>query len=373
MPLSHLITRCPACQTAFKLEQRQLQQAGGRVRCGVCHHVFMAAQHMLSSQPEPTSSSPQPNTASRPPIKPSADRPSLHHVVVSPKAREPDAAATPSPQVSAQPTPVHNDKRPASAHAAQAQPAAPARPTAIPANSKPAPIQRHQDAAKATSHAAAKVSSDTPASNNTQSSRPDADVLTLSPLQALENLHDEEHLHWHEPAPKLSNGLLAWTLLLLLALPLQWIWWQRQQLAWQPPLGAFIQWSCSSLPCQLHPRSDVDKISSTALSIRDHQEYSNLLQVNLTLLNQAGYNQPYPVLGLVFYDLQGHPRAQRYITSTDYLGGDLEDAKEMPINTPVNISFTLQDPGAPSVGYALHLYAADARIPSFPPKPERVE
>ncbi|PXF30355.1 hypothetical protein WH50_15565 [Pokkaliibacter plantistimulans] len=227
--------------------------------------------------------------------------------------------------------------------------------------------------AETASHAAAKVSSGIPAPNNTQSSRPDSDVLTLSPLQALENLHDEEHLHWHEPVPKLSNGLLAWTLLLLLALPLQWIWWQRQQLAWQPPLGAFIQWSCSSLPCQLHPRSDVDKISSTALSIRDHQEYSNLLQVNLTLLNQASYTQPYPVLGLVFYDLQGHPRAQRYITSTDYLGGDLEDAKEMPVNTPVNISFTLQDPGAPSVGYALHLYAADARIPSFPPKPERVE
>ena len=246
MPLSHLITRCPACQTAFKLEQRQLQQAGGRVRCGVCHHVFMAAQHMLSSQPEPTSSSPQPNTASRPPIKPSADRPSLHHVVVSPTAREPDVIATPSPQASAQSTPVHDDKRPAPA---QAQPTAPAHPTAI-ANSKPAPTQRHQDAAKATSHAAAKVSSDTPASNNTQSSRPDADVLTLSPLQALENLHDEEHLHWHEPAPKLSNGLLSWTLLLLLALPLQWIWWQRQQLAWQPPPWGFypVELQLTALP-----------------------------------------------------------------------------------------------------------------------------
>lgn len=42
-----LTTRCPACQTAFKVVPDQLRIAAGWVRCGQCHEVFDATAHML--------------------------------------------------------------------------------------------------------------------------------------------------------------------------------------------------------------------------------------------------------------------------------------------------------------------------------------
>lgn len=52
-----LITRCPACQTLFKVVPDQLRVSGGWVRCGMCDEIFDAASH---AQPEPP---PQPEPA----------------------------------------------------------------------------------------------------------------------------------------------------------------------------------------------------------------------------------------------------------------------------------------------------------------------
>ncbi len=42
-----LITRCPACQTMFKVVPDQLRISDGWVRCGQCGEVFDASQHLL--------------------------------------------------------------------------------------------------------------------------------------------------------------------------------------------------------------------------------------------------------------------------------------------------------------------------------------
>lgn len=43
-----LNTRCPACETVFKVVPDQLKVSSGWVRCGRCAEVFDAAAHMLS-------------------------------------------------------------------------------------------------------------------------------------------------------------------------------------------------------------------------------------------------------------------------------------------------------------------------------------
>lgn len=43
-----MITRCPDCQTAFRVTTAQLAARDGQVRCGYCIHVFDAAAHLLS-------------------------------------------------------------------------------------------------------------------------------------------------------------------------------------------------------------------------------------------------------------------------------------------------------------------------------------
>jgi predicted Zn finger-like uncharacterized protein len=46
-----LITRCPACETHFKVVQDQLRISDGWVRCGKCSEVFDANAHLQQAEP----------------------------------------------------------------------------------------------------------------------------------------------------------------------------------------------------------------------------------------------------------------------------------------------------------------------------------
>ncbi len=54
--MSNMVTRCPKCQTSFKVTDEHLKIANGAVRCGSCLHVFQARLHWVS----PDSVPPQP-------------------------------------------------------------------------------------------------------------------------------------------------------------------------------------------------------------------------------------------------------------------------------------------------------------------------
>jgi predicted Zn finger-like uncharacterized protein len=45
-----LVTRCPACATAFRVLRTQLSSRGGRVRCGKCSSVFDGVTNLLTEE-----------------------------------------------------------------------------------------------------------------------------------------------------------------------------------------------------------------------------------------------------------------------------------------------------------------------------------
>ena len=47
------ITRCPECDTRFKVNQAQLEAHRGIVRCGHCQATFNAVQHLHDDEPDP--------------------------------------------------------------------------------------------------------------------------------------------------------------------------------------------------------------------------------------------------------------------------------------------------------------------------------
>ncbi len=55
------ITRCPFCNTAFRVNAAQLAAAKGSVRCGSCRHVFSAFKHMVATQEQSAKEDNQPN------------------------------------------------------------------------------------------------------------------------------------------------------------------------------------------------------------------------------------------------------------------------------------------------------------------------
>ncbi len=53
------ITRCPHCQTTFRIRTEQLAAAKGAVRCGSCLQVFIAVEHLVSEKPQVAAEKPQ--------------------------------------------------------------------------------------------------------------------------------------------------------------------------------------------------------------------------------------------------------------------------------------------------------------------------
>ena len=52
------ITKCPHCQTLFKVTDDQLKLYNGAVRCGVCQQIFNGANYLQADQPEAKDSRP---------------------------------------------------------------------------------------------------------------------------------------------------------------------------------------------------------------------------------------------------------------------------------------------------------------------------
>ncbi|MBB3005501.1 DUF3426 domain-containing protein [Cupriavidus alkaliphilus] len=95
-----LVTRCPACRTAFRLVADQLRLRQGLVRCGQCETVFDAREHLIEiplpagttagSAPAPS----QKPAASATPAPAAADAPAP--LASSPAAPAPTPAPTPA-------------------------------------------------------------------------------------------------------------------------------------------------------------------------------------------------------------------------------------------------------------------------------------
>ncbi|MDR0565236.1 MAG: zinc-ribbon domain-containing protein, partial [Azoarcus sp.] len=84
-----MLTRCPNCQTVFRLSSEQLLARQGRVRCGTCLHPFNALDHLAESDPKAGQQS------NRPPAPPAKPKPSA--APNAPAGQKPAAAKTPSP------------------------------------------------------------------------------------------------------------------------------------------------------------------------------------------------------------------------------------------------------------------------------------
>ncbi|HEX4986916.1 MAG TPA: zinc-ribbon and DUF3426 domain-containing protein [Burkholderiales bacterium] len=80
-----LYTRCPVCDTTFRVTTQQLQASSGQVRCGECHGVFDAFATLTAREPQPApepspqlppeSTGPAPAAAEPPSSRPSPPDP----------------------------------------------------------------------------------------------------------------------------------------------------------------------------------------------------------------------------------------------------------------------------------------------------------
>lgn len=97
MAAAKLVTRCPACRTAFRLVADQLRLRQGLVRCGQCETVFDAREHLIEVPATPSSPAPTPATSvtapSASPAPPASTAPTIEAALAHAAQRQADAHA----------------------------------------------------------------------------------------------------------------------------------------------------------------------------------------------------------------------------------------------------------------------------------------
>lgn len=128
------ITRCPACETQFKVASDQLRASEGWVRCGQCDEIFDAVAHLVPLDSFPVLSQVVPAQRKEPPVPPLASvaapvpapppAPAPEALHLSPSETEPaDSAFDSIPPLDLPPAPaLHADQAPDSAAPAEASP-----------------------------------------------------------------------------------------------------------------------------------------------------------------------------------------------------------------------------------------------------------
>lgn len=89
-----MYTRCPQCQTTFRLTAAQLKVRDGQVRCGRCQNVFQAEQYLVEHPPRTTKNAPRKRVARKPATAPPKPVPAVFDAGTLP---EPESASSARP------------------------------------------------------------------------------------------------------------------------------------------------------------------------------------------------------------------------------------------------------------------------------------
>lgn len=276
-----LITRCPACETLFKVVPDQLRISEGWVRCGRCDEIFDASHHLVPSpQPESTpaaapqgAAAPEPVAETRSPtswpldIDLASDLRGQHDALASAPLPEPDE----------------------SSREWLAAPAAQAEPDAHAALDAPEPGDPEEE--------------------------PEAAVSEPSFLR-------DRHARafWHRPLMRATLGVLS--VLLLLGLLGQVVLHERDRIAaFEPGLKPWLLALCAPLKCSLSAPRRIDAImidSASFIKVR-----GDAYRLNVTLKNSAMTALAVPAVELTLTDVLDQAVVRRVFFPAE-LGGPSE-------------------------------------------------
>jgi predicted Zn finger-like uncharacterized protein len=146
----------------------------------------------------------------------------------------------------------------------------------------------------------------------------------------------------------------ALSLLALIALVTQLGWFKFDYFSRVEPYRTVYTFLCPHLGCEVPTLVDTSQISAFNLVVREHSETAGALAVDVMIMNNAPFDQPYPDLVLVFTDLDENEVASRRFSPREYLGGEAAGSSLMEQKRPVHLTLDLVDPGEQAVNY--HIY-----------------
>jgi predicted Zn finger-like uncharacterized protein len=182
------------------------------------------------------------------------------------------------------------------------------------------------------------------------------------PARILEDLHTDK-------AAQLRPSTTPWAIasvLLMLLIVLQVAYFTRDELAKDPMLRPWLEQMCEFADCTLAQAYDIQQIEIIGRDVRTHPTAHKALIASTTIINNARFAQPYPLLTLVFSDINGVLLAQRRFMPREYLSRDIDISAGMTPNLPIQIELELADPGKAAVNYEFHAEAGPSTLSRRP-------
>ena len=310
-----MLTRCPACETAFRVTPEQLKARQGKVRCGECQHVFNALETLVEESTIVISPPANAVDASAPSVTKDADT---------------ETAVPPAPSLegSSEPPP-------------ETAPAKDAEPDAEP-NTEPVPEPALPPVAEAATH-------------EWQPSAPHSPHLAHLPPAFEPLLHDL-------PVAAARPGWL-WVsgfALMTLALVIQVVMHFRVELAVLTPSSrSTLKGLCGVFGCTVGLPSNVELMTIESSDLQPDPEQKDVLILTATLRNRAPFAQQFPHLELSLTDATDKAMVRRILTPADYLphGNTVENIRNKGLATgELSISLPLNSGQIGASGYRLYLF-----------------
>ena len=360
-----MFTECPTCQTMFRVTGAILRASHGQVECGQCHAIFDAIERLIDDIPP----GPQPDPAVS--LEPAAAL-----FAVPADAEEAVLASSAMPWVNDLPTgefqleggdlvPIvaTRERKPEWRSSASGEhlyaievPGDPEEITlegdrieisgvyrAPAALTSPPEIGEEQETEPLLESAATVAA--VPAGPAPYRSRRTPE-FTASPAPVFAT----------EPEAPESGGkrAAAWglfSLVLLLALGSQAVHHYRQDLVRDPRVGPQLLQVYSALKLPLAPNWDVTGYEIQQWGVAADPATSGTLRLRASILNRAGFAQPYPLLKLTLEDRWGEQVGAREFEPREYLAAGTPAKRLLAPNQPVNADIGIVDPGADAVGF----------------------
>lgn len=312
-------TRCPYCQTSFRVTPEQLKARVGKVRCGQCQTVFNALDSLLD---EPgTSASPRAAVIPPPapePLPPSAQRgPALARP--SAKSAQPAAETFAAPDDTEPPA----DAEPAEQPGVDAQALSEA---------------DAQELGRATGLILPRETTGIPGYSKW------AEGLMSGPVA----LPAEHAIRW--------PFVLA-ALLLALILAGQLLFRFRSEIAITAPrLRPALEFFCQALDADIPLPQHENLVSIETSDLQTDPARGNLLILNATLRNRASYAQAYPSLELTLTDTQDAAIARRVFPPGEYLPSKTSADQPFAASSDVAIRLWIEAREISAAGYRLYVF-----------------
>lgn len=322
-----LITRCPACETLFKVVPDQLRISEGWVRCGQCDEVFDASAHLVKDAPPPpvpavvaaeVMAAPEPVVEITQGNTPAVTSQFLD---LDLDFSEIEKTERPRVELDFGDAPALSEGQPASVDGLA--------PDAPP----PAVVPQAPEAVV----------------------EPDAgpvapDPLSSSPAEVSFLRTQSAESAWHRPLVRVGMSVLVLGLLLTLAG--QFIFHERDRLAaHEPRLAPWLLAFCAPLGCSLAPVQRIEFVVIESSSFARVQD--DIYRLSFTLRNAAGTPLAMPAVELTLTDALDQPVLRRVVMpgELDALPSTLQPGLTQPVLA--NFSVKLDPASQRMAGYRL--------------------